>query len=110
MITSVIGFFLLKRKIMDVYFIYILYSQKLNRFYIGTTDNPENRLIEHNSIKYEDAFTVKGIPWELILVHPCKSSKNAYSIEKFIKRMKSKVFIQKIIENPDMLIDIEENL
>jgi putative endonuclease len=95
---------------MKTYFVYILYSQKLNRYYVGNTDNPVNRLMEHNTIKYEDAFTVKGVPWELLLVHPCKSSENAYLIEKFIKRMKSKVFIQKIIENPDILIDIEENL
>jgi putative endonuclease len=95
---------------METYFVYLLYSQKLNRFYIGTTDNPVKRLMEHNSIKYEDAYTVKGIPWEKKLVYQCKSSENAYSIEKFIKRMKSKVFIQKIIENPDILIDIEENL
>ena len=95
---------------METYFVYILHSQKLNRYYVGTTDNPANRLIEHNSIKYEEAYTVKGIPWGLVLVHPCKSSKNAYLIEKFIKRMKSKVFIQKIINFPDMLVDIENNL
>jgi putative endonuclease len=95
---------------METYFVYIIYSQKLKRFYVGTTDNTENRLTEHNSIKYEEAFTVKGIPWELVLVHPCKSSKNAYLIEKFIKRMKSKVFIQKIIDFPDILVDIEHNL
>ena len=95
---------------MDYYYVYILHSQKLNRFYIGTTDNPANRFIEHNTVKYEDSYTVKGIPWELVLVHPCKSSKNAYLIEKFIKRMKSKVFIQKIIDFPDILVDIENNL
>ncbi|MBP5982188.1 MAG: GIY-YIG nuclease family protein [Fluviicola sp.] len=95
---------------MDFYYVYILHSQKLNRFYIGTTDNPANRLIEHNSIKYEDAYTVKGIPWDLKLAYQCKSSENAYLIEKFIKRMKSKVFIQKIIDFPDILVDIENNL
>jgi putative endonuclease len=43
---------------MDYYYVYILHSQKLNRYYVGTTDNPANRLMEHNSIKYEDAYTV----------------------------------------------------
>ena len=35
-------------------YVYILYSQKLDRFYIGQTAlPPEQRLAEHNSEKYK---------------------------------------------------------
>ena len=50
---------------MPMYVVYILYSKKLNRFYTGTTDDFERRLAEHNSNKYDDGFTSRGIPWEL---------------------------------------------
>jgi putative endonuclease len=50
-----------------MYFIYIIYSKKLDRYYVGTTDDIEKRLGEHNSGFYSDAFTVKGAPWELSL-------------------------------------------
>ncbi|WP_082886302.1 GIY-YIG nuclease family protein [Flavisolibacter tropicus] len=43
------------------YLVYILYSEKLNRFYVGTTDDAERRLLEHNTAHYQDAYTVKGI-------------------------------------------------
>ncbi len=70
--------------------VYILYSKKLKRYYVGTTDNIQERLVEHNSIKYENAFTSRGIPWELKLVLESLSSEQAYAIEKHIKSMKSK--------------------
>jgi putative endonuclease len=45
-----------------MYYIYTLFSSKLNRYYTGTTDNLERRLEEYNSKHYENAFTTKGIP------------------------------------------------
>ena len=93
-----------------MYYTYILFSSKLNRYYIGTTDNPIRRLEEHNSKHYENAFTTKGIPWELILAYQCQSSGNAYKLEAFIKRMKSKKFIEKIISDQSIIVDIESKL
>jgi putative endonuclease len=93
-----------------MYYIYILFSPKLNRLYTGTTDNPERRLEEHNSKHYENAFTTKGVPWELILTYQCKSSDSAYKLEDFIKRMKSKKFIEKIISDQKIIVDIESKL
>jgi putative endonuclease len=31
-----------------MYFIYIIYSKKLERYYLGTTDDIEKRVGEHN--------------------------------------------------------------
>ena len=93
-----------------IYFIYILYSEKLNRFYVGTTDNVARRVEEHNNALYSGAFTVNGIPWILKLSFECQSSEKAYKIERFIKKMKSKVFIEKIIANESILQDIQNKL
>ena len=70
------------------YSVYILYSEKLDRFYIGTTDDVDRRISEHNTGHYEDSFTSKGQPWKLILVIDTLTSAQAYSIEAHIKKMK----------------------
>ena len=58
----------------------------------------------------KNAFTTKGIPWGLILTYQCQSSGNAYKLEAFIKKMKSKKFIEKIISDQLIIVDIESKL
>ena len=79
-----------------------LFSKKLNRFYIGSSDNYLKRLEEHNDIKYEDAYTARGIPWELFFVINCNSSTQAYQIEKHIKNMKSANYIRNFLKYPEI--------
>jgi len=88
------------------YYIYILFSKKLNRYYVGTTDDVEKRLLEHNSRTYKDSFTSRGLPWELKLAFEVDDSTLAYKLEAFIKRMKSKKFIEKVILDTTILEDI----
>ena len=90
------------------YAVYILFSEKLNRFYVGTTDNPERRIVEHNSGKYDDAFTKKGIPWLLFFVIDDLSSNQAYEIERHIKKMKSKKYIDNLKSYPEIIIKLKE--
>ena len=93
-----------------MFFVYIIYSTKLNRYYIGTTDDINRRLNEHNIGFYEKAFTFKGVPWELKLAYKCSSSVKAYELERFIKKQKSRVFIEKLINDNLILKDIESKL
>ena len=85
--------------------VYILYSQTIEKYYIGmATTSAEERLEKHNSGVFEDNFTAKGIPWILCKSISCESNSQALKLEKFIKKMKSKVFVQKIIDD-DILVD-----
>ena len=93
-----------------MYFIYIIYSKKLDRYYVGTTNDVLKRLCEHNSGFYNESFTVKGIPWELNLSFECESSQKAYGLENFLKRMKSRDFLEKIIVDSNVLLDIQSKL
>ncbi len=93
-----------------MFFVYILFSEKLNRYYVGTTDNVEKRLLEHNSGLYANSFTTKGVPWKLSLSYCCESSEKAYSLERFIKRMKSKKFIERLIDDDMIINDIVAKL
>ncbi|MCA6422201.1 MAG: GIY-YIG nuclease family protein [Flavobacterium sp.] len=89
-----------------MHFIYILFSKTTNKFYVGETDNIEIRLSKHNQHSYEGSFTKIAADWKVVLLFPCVSREQAIRLEKFIKNMKSKVFIQKLIINPEILKDI----
>ena len=90
------------------YFVYILYSEKLDKFYIGTTTDVEKRILEHNTSHYKDSFSVRGVPWTLFHSIVCESSAQAYSLERFIKKMKSSVFIRNLKDNPELINSILE--
>jgi len=93
-----------------MFYTYILFSLRLNRYYIGTTDDVFRRLEEHNNGFYEDAYTSKGIPWNLMLSVACDSSPEAYRLESFIKRMKSRKFIEKLFVDPELVKSIRHRL
>ncbi|MFN5183139.1 MAG: GIY-YIG nuclease family protein [Bacteroidota bacterium] len=85
-----------------MYCVYIIHSVKLNRFYIGTTDNFILRFEQHNNAVHKNAFTAKGIPWTKFLVIENLNSKQAFSVESHIKRMKSKQYIQNLVKYPEI--------
>lgn len=87
-------------------YLYILYSSTVNQYYIGETHNTAQRLLKHNNRSYEGSFTKIATDWEIVLEFECVSRHQAIYLEKFIKKMKSTVFTQKIIANPAILKDI----
>lgn len=83
---------------------YILYSDRIQSYYIGwTTESINVRLERHNSKYYDDKWSSRGIPWSIFLVIECESSQQARSIEAHIKRMKSKVYIQNLSRYSEMI-------
>ncbi|MFW5756114.1 MAG: GIY-YIG nuclease family protein [Tangfeifania sp.] len=80
-----------------MYQLYILHSRKLNRYYVGFTNDLQRRLGEHNRKKGK--YTDAGIPWELVYTETFDTKKAAMLREKFIKSRKSKTFIEALIQN-----------
>ncbi|MBK6640818.1 MAG: GIY-YIG nuclease family protein [Bacteroidetes bacterium] len=83
--------------------VYIIFSRKLNRYYVGTTDDFVKRLAEHNDIKHPGSFTSRGIPWESYLLIDDLHSEQAYQIEEHIKNMHSKKYIQNLKRYPEII-------
>ena len=79
---------------MDFY-CYILYSQPLDRYYIGQTNDLENRINQHNS--GSNRFTSKGIPWIIVRKEKFNSRLEAIQRENEIKRKKSRKYIEFLI-------------
>lgn len=88
--------------------VYILYSERIKKFYTGTTDNVERRLYEHNHlIDGIEAYTSRGRPWEVFFVIEGLSSRQAYGIESHIKRMNSSVYIRNLKQYPEMVLKLK---
>jgi putative endonuclease len=47
-----------------MFFLYILYSPSLDRYYIGTSHDPQTRLHFHNTSA--KGWTQQGRPWQLV--------------------------------------------
>ncbi|PCE65888.1 GIY-YIG nuclease family protein [Sediminicola luteus] len=87
-------------------YLYILFSPSTNKYYTGISPNPGVRTTLHNSHHFKGAYTKIAVDWHIVLTKEFPTRRDAQFIESFIKRMKSKTFIQKIIENPVILDDI----
>jgi putative endonuclease len=81
---------------------YILYSKTLNKYYSGiTSEDIQSRIDKHNSSYYGHKFTSAAKDWELRLEIRCESYTIARKTELYVKRMKSRKFIEKIITNEE---------
>ena len=80
-----------------MFYVYILYSEIADKYYVGSTDNPHRRLEEHN-ITSEHTYTSKYRPWELKAYFKVGESRStALKIEKHIKKQKSKTYIEELL-------------
>ena len=75
--------------------VYIIYSVKLNKFYVGACTDLERRLYEHNI--GHSKFTATGTPWVLKYKEEFPSLQEAKKRETYIKKQKSRIFIQNLI-------------
>ena len=79
-----------------MYYIYILHSKSADKFYIGYSDDPHRRLIEHNTKPF-NTFTSKYRPWILKAIFQCGEVEgDAMKIERFIKKQKSRKLIEQL--------------
>ncbi len=82
--------------------VYILFSEKLNLFYIGYTSDFDLRLEFHQNAD-KKKFTYNANDWVLFLKIDCENKKQALVIEKHIKKMKSKIYIQNMMKYPEII-------
>ena len=93
------GFFILY-KVMDC--VYIIYSEKLRKFYTGYTSNYEVRMQFHLNPESRK-FTYNASDWTTFLIIQCTNKSQGLAIEKHIKAMKSSVYIKNLVKYPEMV-------
>ena len=86
-----------------MYAVYILYSSKLDKFYVGSSANVSGRLRRHNS--HSKGFTAAGRPWILVFTEEFVEKQEAEAREKQLKRWKNRSKLETLIkkgsEHPD---------
>jgi len=88
------GFFLYFRFMR--FYLYILHSIILNKYYVGHTSNIEDRLKSH--LYNHGGFTSKAKDWLLVYSEEFSTKAEAQARELKIKKWKSRLMIEKLIE------------
>ena len=70
------------------YTVYILYSNSGDKYYIGSTNNFQRRLQEHNGPNAK--FTKKYQPWVTVYTETFKTRAEAVNVERYLKSLKNK--------------------
>ena len=85
-----------------MYYLYILYSEKYDKYYVGQTKDLERRVVEHNASE-KNTYTSKYRPWNLAKSFQIGESLGlSRKVENYIKGQKSRKFIERLLELEDI--------
>jgi putative endonuclease len=76
--------------------VYIIYSEKIDRYYTGITEDLPWRLERHN--QGWGRYTKRGIPWKVVYAETFVTKSAALKREREIKNRKSKKYIKTLIK------------
>jgi len=86
-----------------MYIVYIIYSEKIDKYYIGFSSNVKERLCKHN--RNSKGYSSSGRPWILVYSESFDLKKDAMNREKQLKNWKYRerllTLIRKASEHPD---------
>ncbi|MGB0881040.1 MAG: GIY-YIG nuclease family protein [Polaribacter sp.] len=82
---------------MEKYFVYIIFSEKIDRFYVGFTSDIPSRIEKHN--QKHKGFTGRSNDWTLMYFEEFNTKKEALLRERKIKSWKSRKKIEQLISN-----------
>jgi len=88
----------------DVYYVYVLRSESLDRFYVGMSADPKKRLVYHNAGETggKSAFTKRASDWELVWTEAFDSREAALARERKIKKAKSRKYIEELVNSKNI--------
>ncbi|KAF2331083.1 GIY-YIG nuclease family protein [Flavobacterium ginsenosidimutans] len=82
-----------------MFYIYIIYSKTLDKYYVGSCQNIEQRLQDH--LNSRSKFTKVAKDWVLKYSEAFNTRSEAYQREIQIKKMKSRKYIENLIGTKD---------
>ncbi|MCB9333095.1 MAG: GIY-YIG nuclease family protein [Lewinellaceae bacterium] len=78
-----------------MYYVYIIYSATTDKYYVGSCQDLNRRLTEHNTGR--STYTKTGAPWDLKWQSTFETRSLAVKEERRIKAKKSRKFIEYLI-------------
>ncbi|WP_373398423.1 GIY-YIG nuclease family protein [Algoriphagus halophilus] len=85
-----------------LFFVYILYSGSKDRYYIGQTENLEERLFQQNSGYFKKSHTHGIKDWKVVHKISSLSRKQAVNIELHIKRARKRKYLEDHQKYPEI--------
>jgi len=86
-----------------MYTVYIIYSEKINKYYIGFSSDVQGRLRKHNNTS--KGFTNAGRPWIIVYTEIFENKADAAARERQLKKWKNRARLEALIksgsEHPD---------
>ena len=79
-----------------MYTVYLLYSEKFDKIYIGFTTNLIERLKSHNELGIK-GYTLKYRPWTVIYTENFLDKSSALKREKELKSSRGRDFCRKLV-------------
>jgi len=83
-------------------YVYIIQSKLDKSFYIGKTSDLKKRLDFHNSYDLNKGITRRKLPWDYYHILEMENAVTAARIERHIKSMKSRKYIENLKKYPEM--------
>ena len=80
-----------------IYTVYVLYSKKYDKIYIGYTSDLIKRFHSHNELGTK-GYTVKYRPWDVIYTEVFSNKTDAMKREKELKTYQGRVFIKELLK------------
>jgi putative endonuclease len=85
-----------------MHYVCVIRSKQDGSFYVGETLDITQRLRVHNSQELNKGKTRLKIPWELFFVLETDNRTISIKIEKHIKRMKSRKYLEDLKKYPEI--------
>ena len=81
---------------MSKFYTYILFSETLNKYYIGSTQDIDTRIEKH--LQSKKGFTAKAKDWVLLYSEEFETRTEASRRERQIKKWKSRIMIENLFK------------
>ena len=81
-----------------MFIVYILYSEKFDKIYIGFTSDLEKRILSHNHLATK-GWTIKFRPWSVVHTEKFDTKAAVMNREKELKSARGRKFIRENILN-----------
>ncbi|GAB5524077.1 MAG: hypothetical protein Roseis2KO_19490 [Roseivirga sp.] len=82
---------------MSQFYVYIIYSEGRDRYYVGSCDQLDRRISDHNAGRSK--YTKSGKPWTLKYHEVYATRQEARQREREIKKKKSRKYIEFLISS-----------
>ena len=78
---------------LSMYTVYVLYSIKFDKIYIGYTSNLKQRILSHNYLG-KKGYTIRYRPWTVVHIEQFQTKSEAMKREKHLKSGQGRQFIR----------------